>query len=113
MDMPEKLWDLANLVTGFAVVQSLALTYALVKDEVKAVRDSVSHWTAAIGTCIFNFFYMVAAAYCGSEGRKLDVKSDPRTWSLVTCGREIAIVSFALVTLGTIYVHWRDASKGP
>ena len=36
--MPDKLWDLANLITSFAVVQTAATAIAVTKGDLKALE---------------------------------------------------------------------------
>jgi len=110
MDMPEKLWDLANLVTGFAVVQSLALIYGLVKDEFKLLKSRAAHWSAVLGTVFFSTVYVLIVWYCGRSARSLSISVDERhIWRRVNCGRVGTIVVFTIITVGTISIHWRDA----
>ena len=52
VNMPEKLWDLANLITGFAIVQTLATTFALAEGELKIMKGPTAHSYAVIGTII-------------------------------------------------------------
>jgi len=112
VDVPEKLWDLANLLTGFAVVRGLVLIYGLVKDEFKLLKSRAAHWSAVFGTVIFNTAYVLAVWYCGRSARSLSISVDERhIWRRVNCGRVGTIIVFTLVTLGTIYVHWRDVRE--
>lgn len=110
MQMAEKLWDLANLVTGFAAVQSIAFIYGLVSQNLK-IKGREAHWSAAIGTTVFTFLYVVAVIWCGSKGRSLEPQNHPDVWGPVTLGRVFIIVLFAVMTAGTIYVHRRDESR--
>jgi hypothetical protein len=108
----EKLWDLANLITGFAVVQSLAVTFGLVKRDLKMLRGPKAHWSAAVGTLLFTVGYVAAVEYCGKKGRCLDV-ANADIWCWVTLGRTFSICVFALITVGTIYLHRRDLQAVP
>jgi hypothetical protein len=39
-NMTDKLWDLANLVTSFAVLQTVATIIAVTKGELKVLTDA-------------------------------------------------------------------------
>jgi hypothetical protein len=106
INMAGKLWDIANLVTGFAIVQSLALTYSLANHTIK-MSDTPSHMFAFIGTLIFTTGYIVAIRICGSKGRRLDSETNADAWRTVTTGRVITVCGFTLLTLATIFIHWR------
>jgi hypothetical protein len=107
MNMSEKLWDLANLVTGFAVVQSLAFIFTMAKNEIK-MPTLLAHWFAFFGTVLFTVGYSVAIVFCGAEGRHRDLVDHADLWCWVTFGRLLAVIIFALAASGMIYLHWRD-----
>jgi uncharacterized membrane protein (DUF485 family) len=102
----DKLWDLANLVTGFAVAQSLAIIFSMARNDFK-MPNKKRHWLAFIGITLFTICYIVAIELCGNEGQLLD-KTHANLWQQVTRGRVFAVILFALVTVGVIYLHWRD-----
>src|SRR5580698_880198 len=106
MQMPDKLWDLANLVTGFAAVQSLTFIYGLVSLTLK-LKGREQHVAAAIGTIAFTFLYAIAVIWCGDKGRSLDSPDHLQIWGWVTAGRLFVIVLFAMPALGATYGHWR------
>jgi hypothetical protein len=110
LKMAEKLWDLANLVTGFAVAQSLAFTYGMAKHDMK-MPGLAAHWMAAIGTIVFTVGYGVAVVLCYIKGRSLDAAANAVVWKWVMFGRVLTVSMFAAVTLVTIYFHWRDEDR--
>ena len=100
VNMPEKLWDLANLITGFAIVQTLATTFALAEGELKIMKGPTAHSYAVIGTIILTVCYVIAICWCGYKGRKLDSASNSEFWIVVTSGRVIAVLLFiTMVTM--------------
>ncbi|MGA8366044.1 MAG: hypothetical protein ACLQMT_05425 [Candidatus Acidiferrales bacterium] len=110
LKMADKLWDLANLVTGFAIAQNLAFTYSMAQHDLQ-VRGRGRHWGAFAGAVVFTIFYVVAVRLCGREGRLLD-GGQAHMWCYVTWGRILAIVLFFLVSVVTIYFHRQDEQRG-
>ena len=116
----EKLWDLANLVTGFAVAQSIATTFTMAKGELRgSLKGSVAHWVAFGSIVLFTSFYLCAIVWCYKAGSPPELapsssKLAPSSsiWFTVTVGRVVAVLLFTLVTLGTLYGHGRDELKG-
>ena len=108
--MAEKLWDLANLLTGFAVAQSIATTFGLAKREMKAIAGASAHKWAAIGTIGFTVFYVIAIIACGIAGDRLDQGPDT-IWLWVMLGRVFAVVLFAVVLLITLLGSRKDEIK--
>ena len=107
-NMAEKLWDLANLVTGFGVVQTLATTFAIAKRELKGFKGPTPHRFAFAGAVVFTLFYVIAILWCGRIGSLLDKAGNSQVWTVVTFGRVSSILLFTLVMLGALYGHWRD-----
>jgi uncharacterized membrane protein (DUF485 family) len=105
----DKLWDLANLVTGFAVAQSLAIIFSMARNDFK-MPNKKGHWLAFIGIVLFTTFYIIAIKVCGNEGQLLD-KTHANLWQQVTRGRVFAVILFALVTVGVIYLHWNELRR--
>jgi hypothetical protein len=109
VNMAEKLWDLANLITGFAVVQILATTFAMAKDELRtSLKGRAAHWTAFTVAMVFTAFYVTAIMWCGLKGSSLDDQKHSPVWSCVTAARVVAVVLFTVVGLGTLYGHRMD-----
>ena len=73
--LADKLWDLANLVTGFVAAQNPAFIDALAKDELHLLRGAVPFCRALWGTIDFNIGYV--AAIVPSSLQSLLFKIDP------------------------------------
>src|SRR5438105_12104206 len=101
--MAERLWDLANLVTGFAVVQTLAMTYGMLKGDL-GISSRKHHVIVYAGTIVFACLYAAAIVWCGEKGRVLDATNSD-VWTWVTRGRITAVVVFSLVAMGATYSH--------
>ena len=91
MSMAEKLWDLANLIAGFGVLQAIATIFALTKGELKGLRGLAAHRYAAIGTVVFTLFYVIAIIWCGLLGAgfgqagQFDGVACDDTWPCLWC----------------------------
>ena len=107
----EKLWDLANLVTGFAVAQSIATTFTVAKGDLKTLKDAGPHLGAIIATLIFTTFYIIAILWCRKNGSSRDSTDNSSLWHAATVGRVFAVILFTLVILVTFGGHWYDESK--
>src|ERR1700722_7974203 len=93
-EMAGKLWDLANLLTAFSVVQSLTTMFAIVKGELdKWLVDPTAHYRALCGILLFTILYEIPVIYCGYKGRRLD-PLHRSIWSTLTVGRSIAVLIF-------------------
>jgi hypothetical protein len=111
--MSDKLWDLANFGTGFAILQTLATTFALVKGDLNVLKGLKAHRYVFIGTVIFLLLYLAAIFWCGYVGSSLDKPEDLRVWNYVTVGRLCSVLIFTLVMWVALLGHWRDEKKGP
>jgi hypothetical protein len=111
VNLAEKLWDMANLITGFAAAQTLATTFAVAKGDLKVLRGTLGHGIAFSGTFIFTAFYVVAIMWCGSEGSSLSHDEQRAVWCHATEGRLLAVVLFALVLILALCGHWRDEMR--
>jgi hypothetical protein len=105
--LAEKLWDMANLITGFAVAQVVATTFAFVKGDLKVIAGAFRHWIALSGTFVFTGFYVFAIIWCGCEGNRLSPER-PDVWCHTTEGRVLAVVLFTVILVLTLCGHWRD-----
>jgi hypothetical protein len=106
MNMAEKLWELANLIAGFAVAQALAMTYAVVKNDVVPLRTDNAHVASLALICVFTVFYGGAIVLCCAKGRALD-GANGKTWTVAKWGRVIALLLFQGVLSITVYGHWK------
>jgi hypothetical protein len=62
--MSKELWSLANLITGFSVAQSVAVTVALSKD-----LTDFQHQTIAVKITVAVIAILVATGYCAAVYR--------------------------------------------
>lgn len=106
--MPEKLWDLTNLITGFGVLQPLATTFALIKGELRALKGVAAHRVVFIATILFTLLYVGAIIWCWVIGSSLDDANNSRIWNLTTIGRVSIVLIFALVLCTALWGHRRD-----
>lgn len=108
MEFSGKLWDLGNVITGFAVAQNLVFTYAVSKkDEVTLLVGVMAHICAFILTLLFNALYIAGIMWCGSTGRAL-ANEHPEIWRTVTCVRVLAVLLFAALVGLALLGHWRS-----
>jgi hypothetical protein len=111
VQMADKIWDLANIVTGFSVAQSLATIFMLAKDEMKLLHDDNGYRIMRKATAVYTLFYLAAIILCGVAGAKLDTGAKPDhsdntdVWWLVTIGRAVAVIFFTGALYGTIDGH--------
>lgn len=102
----EKLWDLANGVTGFAVLQSIATTFAVASGDLdKALIGTSEHVAGIFLTLVFTVFYVYAVRACRKMVEPGDVALPPEIWRKVTSGRIAAIVLFNIVTVLAFIGH--------
>jgi hypothetical protein len=103
IEWDDRLWGLANIVTGFAVAQSIALLYALGKDlrDLHKAPMGTKKWIA-IPIGLFSCFYV--GAVWGLAWLAID--SDPSEdsiWLWVMVGRSVAIGAFGLFALASLF----------
>jgi hypothetical protein len=94
-NMSEKLWDLANLITGFAVLQTLAMLFAVIKGDIPVLMQATVRRLAFVGTIVFTLLYMGAITWCGIEGYSLNAPHDYSVWLIVTLGRIVVVLIFS------------------
>jgi len=107
MQVDEKLWEVANYVTGFAIAQVVATSFAIARKEWPVLKGMLAHCLALAGTLTFTTFYITAIYWCdlvGSEHSSIP----PEIWRRVTQGRTIAVLLFTVVLLVALVGHWRD-----
>jgi hypothetical protein len=112
MDIPEKLWDLANIVTGFAVAQSLAMIYGIGKGDFDTnLNKKCGHAAALILTLLFGIGYCFAIhwCYCNAKLQGID-ESHLRIWKSVTTGRIASVILFDILLLALFGAHWYNAT---
>lgn len=110
MDWISKLWDLANVVTGFAIVQSIATIFALAKGDLRrSMKTRGDHVAAFVFTLCFTTGYIYAIAKLKSLAVPfMKGGFDGALWTTVTWWRITAVVAFTLITLLTIVGHWKN-----
>lgn len=110
MNHAEKLWDLANIITGFGVLQAVATIFAIAKGELKGINGSDAHCWAIFGTGVFTVVYAVGIIGCGCLGAGLDGKHS-KVWVLTTVGRVAGVVIFNGLVGFALWVRRRDEMK--
>lgn len=108
--MAEKLWDLANYVTGFAIAQVIATTFAIANRQILALNGARAHWIALAITLVFTGFYITAIIWCGRKGRPLS-PGVHSLWHSVDIGRVAAVSVFTLVLFLALSGHRLDEIK--
>jgi hypothetical protein len=106
----DKLWLVANVVTGFAAVQGLSLMYAWgdPKYDRHTTRRPVQ-WTALGLVTASAVLYCVAVWRCDRLASALP-DYNPSIWAECTWGRVAGILFFLAATLTTII--YRMCDKG-
>jgi hypothetical protein len=97
INISEKLWDLANVITGFAVLQTLAMLFAVIKGDMPVLMQATVRRLAFVGTIIFTLLYIAAITWCGIEGYSLNAPHDYSVWLIVTCGRLFVVLIFSFL----------------
>lgn len=99
MDTKRALWDLANAVTAFAVLQALAFLYALGKPE---MRNSMANEAACkvivpaiVGASLLYAACVLAIGFCLVDAGAAAEKA----WTWVSIGRALAILVFGAFAL--------------
>jgi amino acid transporter len=109
--MAEKLWEMANLITGFAVVQSVGTAFALSKGDLRySLTTTPGHIGVFVVTIGFAFAYTFAIRWCSQKGMELDGKNED-IWKAAAIGRITAVIVFTLITLVAVVGHM--ATKWP
>lgn len=105
--VPEKLWDLANIITGFAVVQGIATAFQVASGGFEtSLTGDLQHWGALVAILLFTGFYTKAIVWCYKEASPRDPCIEVSVWKAVTYGRVAAVLLFTVVTLVTVGGHW-------
>jgi hypothetical protein len=106
-EMAENLWELANLVAGFSVAQSLATLFAVVRGDLnKMFDDRRSHCLSLIGIASSTALYALSVVYCGYEGERLD-GGHLDIWLISTVGRLFVIFLFSGIFGAVVWRHWQ------
>ena len=73
VNIPEKLWELSNIITGFSVVQTIAYLYS-VDSTLKPHMDKYGI-AIIIAIIVFHVLYMIAVFLCHTKMK--EYASDP------------------------------------
>jgi UDP-N-acetylmuramyl pentapeptide phosphotransferase/UDP-N-acetylglucosamine-1-phosphate transferase len=107
MQADEKLWDIANYVTGFAIAQVLATSFAIAKRDWPALKGAAAHCLAMGGSSIFTTFYLTVIIWCCNKG-STNSSITQELWQRITQGRILAVLLFTFVLIVALIGHWRD-----
>lgn len=101
-DAAVELWKLANIVTGFAVAQALAFSFALGKDlgRLQSASPRVKLVLVAISV-LFAGFYSVAVHKCWDLAEPGSIGT--AVWRETTYGRHAAIWLFTGLSVFGLY----------
>jgi len=73
--LAEKLWDCANLITGFSIAQAIAYLYFLGKnDETQSITGLIILGVLFL-IIFFHILYMVAVLWCHARIHDLETKA--------------------------------------
>ena len=111
-DVGKELWTLANVITGFSIAQSLAISVALgttLQDQLQLAPIKVKG-TIAIIAVLYGTLYCVAVYRCLAMARKVPLELDA-VWRETTIGRVIAIYLFTLIFVFGLFAP--DLLGGP
>lgn len=108
--LSEKLWDLANIITGFSILQAIAISIAIGKIEIKQLQGSAAGWSTFFLTLICSTAYVVGVWACHRMAVSLD-SSQKHIWLTVTWGRTAAIALFTLIVFVALLGNWKAETK--
>jgi hypothetical protein len=98
-DISKELWSLANIITGFSVVQSVAIAIAFGKDLAGLQKEEeVVKVALAVIAVVFAGVYCFAVRRCWALARSIDSEHEI-IWRQVTRGRELCIWLFTGVLI--------------
>jgi len=73
--LSEKLWDLANLITGFAIAQAIAYLYSLGKNDGAQSIAGLIILVVLVLIIFFHILYMWAVLWCHTRVHDLETKA--------------------------------------
>lgn len=110
--LAEKLWDLGNYITAFAVAQVLATTFGVAKREWGALTGDFAHKISLWATGVFTVFYIAAIVWCGYEVMQLSPEHH-LVHEIVIFGQVSVVVLFTAILFLALNGHWKeDRAKG-
>ena len=102
-DLAKKLWDMANLITGFAVAQSLVVSLAIINNQMGWICDPSAPVISIGALVVITLLYCWALVVCGRLGSKLGESEHRDIWCYLTGGRIAAVLLFNVVLLVVIH----------
>lgn len=123
IDIPEKLWGIANMVTGFAIAQAVVYMFALGNvDFIQAVSYGIVPILVVMAMILVNGTLIAVVWWChrmsadwitANEGDSLKNDRFERISRLVTIGRTVALTtSGIIVAIPAFFVDHNDFSDG-
>lgn len=108
LDPVDKLWNLENYITAFAIAQGLAFAFALAKREIRLLSKVLDHIIAYAGTLFFTALYVVAIICCERAGVRHPMEADTRQiWHSVMGAQLWAVGLFTALVLLALTGHLR------
>ena len=118
-DFTEKLWNIANLLTGFAVVQTMSFVYACSKPEfADLINRPLVKITIAVHLVVVTLFECYGVWWCGRKVIELFMDNQPpgdgdntkvcvrkKILRHVTLGRILVIVALLVPALLSLYAR--------
>ena len=106
-DMANHLWNLADIITGFAVAQSIAFLYALAQKEFsEAVDNPEASMIIVMATVSASVVYCSAVYLIGTGGSSLtNVEHEKNIWASITWGRIAGIMIFNGFVLSIVFLQ--------
>ncbi|MGF7131444.1 hypothetical protein P3T40_002926 [Paraburkholderia sp. EB58] len=114
MDMSEKLWDLSNIITGFAAAQSVTMTIVMGKGELaRSLRSGKDHLTTLCASVISSVFYIGVIFWCQVNSMAGTGEREKLIWTWVTWGRCATVILFMAIMLYVLLLHYIKQNKKP
>jgi hypothetical protein len=110
-----RLWDAANLITGFVAVQALAFTYACAGKEFgDAINTRAAKRTILVVMGAMSIGYCLAVAWCSFQEATLDPQHSRLYWHAAV-GRSlfiVAITGFSFIVLYARQLFLKQPYRG-
>ena len=110
-EITKLVWDLANGITAFAVVQGLVFAYACAKKEIgDAINRKTIKLAIAVMVVLIAIGQCMAVYWCGAKLCGLDPDHCELHWE-VTAGRILCIVGLLAFSIIILYTRQLFARK--
>jgi len=110
--MEDRIWNIANIVTGFSVAQNLAFLYGMGRDLTFLQRESAQiKYPVAIAIMIFVLLYLGAVWDLHILAQDMP-GVDSRIWLHVSIGRSVAITIFGALAIAGLFAPELYARSG-